>query len=89
MPTLDDMYDAIIANDTDTLEEYLEGLEANNTQLDKIKALAFLAILKNRIDCLKILIAQKADIKFPIDWALIYARERGSLEIYNYIRTGE
>ncbi len=89
MPTIDNIYDAIIANDTDTLKEYLEGLEANNTQLDKIKSLAFMSIYHNRVDCLKILISQKADITFPIGWALIYAKERGSLEIYNYIRTGE
>ena len=87
--TVDEVNDLIVANDTINLEIYLKTLTGTNAQLDKIKSFAFYSILKNRIDCLKLFIKYKADITFPQDWALIYARERGSLEIYNYILTGK
>ena len=90
MATIDELYDSILFDDTEALEEYLQSIDpVTYHQLDKIKSLLAYAVDKNKIDAVKLLIEYNANPEMWSDWLFILAKEKGSLAMQNYLKTGK
>jgi hypothetical protein len=90
MITIDEAYDAIKYQDIDTLNEYLsQNTEPNPQYILMLNKMFSAAVRWNNIEAMEALVANGAD---PIDGSsdnFLQGKERGDLDVNNYLYNGK
>jgi hypothetical protein len=88
--TTEELYEFIKGGDVDSIQTYLNSIDPiTYPQLQKIDNLLVQAVIFDKIDIVKLLIAYNANPEQYNNWVLTIAQMYNcSTELLNYLRTG-